>query len=562
VGQLREQLPHVIVSTLDLPAGEDINSIAVSHEPDIFVHLLSERKDFFLSSEKTTPEPLPVAALKVRSPGLDTANPYKLSYSTDHAFYYVQGGISKQLDSMKVTLEVERKDNSHKSRNKLDLYEDKQVDKISREVSEKLLLDKTLLEADLYRLTDLLDGYREKDLIKPVEGSGTGVYPLTLQERSAAEAFLKAPDLIGRLNDQLGMTGIVGEETNRLFLLLIAISYKMPETLHALIQGSSGSGKTRLLKQISDCIPQEKVTKLTRISDKVLYNYPEHYFINRLLCLEDIDGLSEEAEFAFRELQSNGELNSATSIKLDNGQITSGQKTVKGPIASLACTTRGEIYEDNMSRVFLLAIDESSEQTSRIISYQNAKASGQIDSKQEQATKCFIQNIVRCLEVCQVINPYASKLQLPPDAHKIRRLNDLFLSFVKMITLVHQYQRKKDSKGRLITEISDLEVAIDIMFDSIVLKVDELDGSLRQFFEQLKSYLQKVHDTQAPGALFTQREVRHALRISKAQCSRYFTQLLQLEYLVCQNGSNLRKVQYKIDYWDLYKQVRETIKTN
>lgn len=131
-----------------------------------------------------------------------------------------------------------------------------------------------------------------------------------------------------------------------------------------------------------------------------------------------------------------------------------------------------------------------------------------------------------------------------------------------MVTVVHQYQRKKDSKGRLITEISDLETAIDIMFDSIVLKVDELDGSLRQFFEGLKSYLQTTHDTHASNALFTQREIRHALCISKAQCSRYFAQLLQLEYLVCQNGSNLRKVQYKIDYWDLYKQVRETIKAN
>lgn len=562
---LREHLPHIVITTLAVPAGEDINSIALSHEPDILVHLLSERKDFFLSSENKTPEPATVAAEKKPSPGgLDTTNPYKLCYSTEVVSYYVQGGISKQLDSMKVTLVVERKDNSQKSRNKLDLYEDKQVDKLSREVSEKLLLDKSLLDEDLYRLTDLLDDYREKDLIKPGgdTGSVTGVYPLMLQERTAAESFLKAPDLITRLNDLLGQAGIVGEETNRLFLLLIAISYKMPETLHALIQGSSGSGKTRLLKQISDCIPQERVTKLTRVSDKVLYNYPEHYFINRLLCLEDIDGLSEEAEFAFRELQSNGELNSATSIKLDNGQITSGQKTVKGPIASLACTTRGEIYEDNMSRVFLLAVDESGDQTSRIISYQNSKASGQIDNRKEQETKRFIQNLVRSLEVHQVINPYASKLQLPPNAHKIRRLNDLFLNFVKMITVVHQYQRKKDSKGRLITEISDLEAAVDIMFDSIVLKVDELDGSLRQFFEELKCYLQKTHDTHAPNALFTQREIRHALHVSKAQCSRNFAQLLQLEYLVCQNGNNLRKVQYKVDYWDLYKQVRETIKAN
>jgi DNA primase len=559
---LREELPHIIISTLHLPAGEDINSISLSHESGILGHLLSERKDFFLSSEKITPESAMVAAEKGSLPGgLDTTNPYKLSYSTEHAYYYIQGGISKPLDSMKVTLVVERKDNSQKSRNKLDLYEDKQIEKVSREVSEKLLLDKTLLEADLYRLTDLLDGYREKDLIKPgAEGAATGVYPLTLQERTTAETFLKGTDLIKRLNDLLGQAGIVGEDANRLFLLLIAISYKMPETLHALIQGSSGSGKTRLLKQISDCIPQEKVTKLTRVSDKVLYNYPEHYFINRLLCLEDIDGLSEEAEFAFRELQSNGELNSATSIKLENGQITSGQKTVKGPIASLACTTRGEIYEDNMSRVFLLAVDESGDQTSRIINYQNHKASGQIDSKQEQDTKHFIQNVVRCLQVCQVINPYASKLQLPPDAHKIRRLNDLFLNFVKMVTLVHQYQRKKDSKGRLITEISDLETAVAIMFDSIVLKVDELDGSLRQFLEQLKVWLRKEYSENYKTAVFSLREVRQGLRCSKMQVFRCFNDLGRLEYVRQQGGHANRGFTYQIIYWDNYEALRARVK--
>jgi hypothetical protein len=576
---LRQELPHLVITTLALPDGEDINSMAVSHEPDIFVHLLNERKEFFLyspsctsldgahetsfSSEKVTPEPATVAIEKKPLPdGLDATNPHKLCYSREHVSYYVQGGMSKGLDSMKVTLVVERKDNGQKSRNKLDLYEDKQVDKVSREVSEKLLLDKSLLERDLYRLTDLLDEYREKDLIKPGgdNGSVTGVYPLTLQERTAAAAFLKAPDLMGRLNEQLGQTGIVGEETNRLFLLLIALSYKMPETLHALIQGSSGSGKTRLLKQISDCIPQDKVTRLTRVSDKVLYNYPEHYFVNRLLCLEDIDGLSEEAEFAFRELQSNGELNSATSIKLDNGQITSGQKTVKGPIASLACTTRGEIYEDNMSRVFLLAVDESGEQTGRIISYQNSKASGEIDSKKEQDTKRFIQNLVRCLEIYPVINPYANKLQLPPDAHKIRRLNDLFLNFVKMITLVHQYQRKKDSKGRLITEISDLETAVDIMFDSIVLKVDELDGSLRQFLEQLKTWLRKEYSENYKTAVFSLREIRQGLRCSKMQVFRCFNDLVRLEYVRQQGGHANRGFTYQVIYWDNYEALRARVK--
>ncbi|SEB12657.1 Toprim-like, partial [Chitinophaga terrae (ex Kim and Jung 2007)] len=403
--QLRELLPGVSISRLQLPSGEDINSLHVSHEGDVLLHLLATRIPL-ASSETAVPPPISA------SPQLDSSHPQKLVYDTTVVSYCVQGGISKGLDSMKVTLLVAAKASGQKSRSKVDLYEDRQVAKLCKEISERLQVPEDTLQADISQLTDLLDAYREKEL-QPAKAAdkATGVYPLTAQERRAAETFLTSPALMARLNELLGKAGIVGEENNRIFLLLIAISYKMREPLHALIQGSSGSGKTRLLKQISDCIPPEHVTKLTRVSDKVLYNYPEHYFVNRLLCLEDIDGLSEEAEFAFRELQSNGELNSATSIKLDNGQITSGQKTVKGPIASLACTTRGEIYEDNMSRVFLVAVDESAEQTGKILSYQNRRASGEIDGREEQQARQFIQVLVRMLEATEVVNPYASQLQ-------------------------------------------------------------------------------------------------------------------------------------------------------
>jgi energy-coupling factor transporter ATP-binding protein EcfA2 len=556
-----EKLPHVLISTLQLPNGEDINSMGVSHTTDIFPHLLGSRTAFFSSAEPVEKQNVPTsepvtAALPVPSI-LDSSNPYKLSYSGESACYYVQGGVSKQLDSMKVTLVVERKDNGQKSRNKLDLYEDKQVEKLCREVGEKLGLRKDVLEQDLYRLTDLLDQFREREQEQPAAGEETKSYTLSIGERNAAERFLREGKLLDNLNRLLGETGIVGEERNRLFLLLVALSYKMPAPLHALIQGSSGSGKTRLLKQVSDCMPPEKVTRLTRVSDKVLYNYPERYFMNRLLCLEDIDGLSEEAEFAFRELQSNGELNSATSIKLDNGQITSGQKTVRGPIASLACTTHGEIYEDNMSRVFLIAVDESAEQTRRIIGYQNSKAAGETDTRKEQDSKGFIRNLVRCLEPLEVVNPYAGRLQLPEDAHKIRRLHDLFLNFVKMVTLVHQYQRTKDSKGRLVAEISDIEQAISIMFDSIVLKVDELDGSLRQFYEQLKSFIgQRGRDYE-----FTRFEVREATGVGKTQQHHYINKLVELSY-IRQYGHANRGFKYRIAHWDNYSGLRDRIKTH
>ena len=578
---LQATYSHIRITCVQMPTGEDINSLAQTHsEEQIFIDLLAQRNIFSFSTEnknlpsatlfidKTIEKQKTIEIIKqhpthepTTAGRLNTTNPYKLSYTTDRAIYYIQGGLPKTTDNLKIMLVIENPQTNFKARNKIDLYEDKQVERLCKEVAEKLSVRKDLLEADLYRLTDLLENHIQTTLQQNSE-ENKPLQILTVKERQEYEIFAKKPKLIKRLNELLGQTGIVGEDRNRIFLLIIAISHKMQETLHALIQGSSGSGKTRLLKQVSDCMPKENVTKLTRLSDKVLYNFPENYFINRLLCLEDIDGLSEEAEFAFRELQSNGELNSATSIKLDNGQITSGQKTVKGPIASLACTTHGEIYEDNMSRVFLIAVDESMEQTKKIIEYQNKKAAGLIDYKKEQEIKNYLQKFISIIQAKEVINPFAQKIQLPEEAQKIRRLNDLFQSFVKMITILNQYQRKSDERKRLITEIEDIETAVAVMFESIVLKVDELDGSLRQFYEQLKTYLQKQYNGSHKTAEFTLREVRHALKGSKTQVFRYANDLTNLEYIKQCGGYSNRGFTYKIMYWDNYESMREKIKQN
>jgi energy-coupling factor transporter ATP-binding protein EcfA2 len=354
----------------------------------------------------------------------------------------------------------------------------------------------------------------------------------------------------------LGQSGITGEENNRLFLFLIACSYKMPDTLHALIQGSSGSGKTRLLKIICDVMPAEDVIKFTRVTDNSFYNYREDYLANKLLGFEDIDGLKEEAMYAVRELISNEILVSSTTTKTEEGHLVAVERTVRGPVASISCTTKGNVYEDNMSRVFLISVDESVEQTRRIISYQQQTACGQIEHVKEKEQRRFLQNCVRLLKPYEVINPYAHQIKLPEQAHKIRRLNDLYLSFVKQITLLHQYQRQKDNQGRLLSSIEDLQAANKIMFESIVLKVDELDGSLRQFFERLKSHVTGQGNKEQ---WFILRDIRQSLNLSKTQLHRYVNELLELEYLQ-QKGYANRGYQYQITYWDNIEVVKAKIK--
>ena len=575
--QLHELKPKITISRVDTPVGEDVNSLGQSHEPTVFTHLLEQRipyprGSFSFSPEDSTtdvaapnvglPEPVPpessgeekkpagVPVTGMPTTGqaaestaatnqpdtttgsLDTRNPHRLVWESTLARYTILGGLRTELDSLKVSLVIEsssKQSTFQKYRHKLDLYEQRQIEKLAREAGDKLSLRADLLEVDLHTLTDLLESYRESQASnRPDEEANTKIsVPPEVAKRCIA--FLQQPNLLPRLNELIGRAGVVGEEQSRLLLLLIASSYSMPDPLHALIQGSSGSGKTHLLVKISELIPSEVVKRFTRVTESSLYNYGQYELSHQLLCLEDLDGMKEEAQLAFRELQSRGcfpavpvgRMNRAISKPSNESSTADCQFIVYHP---------GEVYEDNMSRCFLVAVMKAPIKPSRLLptTTDGLRAARQ---KQEAQSVQFIQQCLRLLKSYEVVNPYAGQVSLPPQAHKIRRLHSLYQSFVKQITLWHQYQRKQDQQGRLISQKEDLQLASEIMFDSIVLKVDELDGALRQFFERLKQYVRGQASGYEDSYGFTQREVRQALRISKTQMHRYLHSLLQLEYI-------------------------------
>ena len=161
----------------------------------------------------------------------------------------------------------------------------------------------------------------------------------------------------------------------------------------------------------------------------------------------------------------------------------------------------------------------------------------------------------------EVINRYADKIRLPIEAKMLRRLNTHYQCFVKQVTILHQYQREKDEQGRLIAEPQDLQMACDILFDAIMLKVDDLDTSLRQFFDKIKEYIKKLAKGQEASAfVFTQRDVRIALNVSKTQCFRYMEDLELLEYVQKTGGYANRGFKYKIVYLDDMEKIRQRIK--
>lgn len=459
---------------------------------------------------------------------------------------------------MKVSLHFEEQHSKRKHRNKIDLFDRNQLLGFSKLVTELEYLDAIQFESHLVKLTDELEKYRDtKFELKSSETiKNKQINLLPPEKQRKAIEFLSGSNLINRIDELIETSGVVGESSNRKMLFVIASTYKMFNPLHALVQGTSGSGKSHLINSIAGLMPQEDILNMTRVTSKSFYHYKDDELIRKLVLIQDFDGLDEEAQYAFREMQSAGFVSSSTTYKDQFGKLISTVKRVDAQFASMVATTHSEIYFDNMSRSIVVGVDESEEQTLRIIQHQNKKTAGLIDMKQVNEAKELLQDVIRTLKPFEVVNRYADKLQLPVEAKMLRRLNNHYQSFVNQITLLHQFQREVDEQGRLIATPEDLKLACEILFEAIMWKIDELDSSLRQFFEQLKSYL----TAKGPNARFTTREVRLAFNISKTQMFRYMEELRSLEYIQVAGGSSNRGYEYHVTYWDDIEKIRKKVK--
>ena len=445
---------------------------------------------------------------------------------------------------------------------KVDLFDHREVDRTVTTACDRLGLDPAAFARDLDRLTAHLEPYRDERRERRARGLPLDGAPadraraLTPERERAAAALLADPTLVQRLTALLGRAGIVGEERNRTLLLLATSSYKSDRPLHVLIQGSSGSGKTKLLDVVANCLPPEDVRRYTRVTDNALYNQPPDFFRHTVILIEDLDGLGEEALYALRELQSLGIIRVVKSVKDERtGQIAGAEHATRGPVASAACTTRGSVYEDNLSRCLVIRVDESAEQTRRVLNHQDRCASGAVDACDRDAARQLIADAIRLLKPREVVNPYAGAVALPEGLQQVRRLHELYLAFVAQVTWWHQRQRATDARGRLIATPADLRAAAQILFESIVLRADELDGPLRHFYEAVKAHLR------ATGAeTFTQRAVRAALNVSRSRCSAYCAALSSADYLAREYPGNNRRAAYRLADPDDYGALRQRIR--
>ena len=530
----------------------------------MLAELIGGRTAFSFSIE-TAPIPTmpehPKSSLSVKTTSaakLVTANPELLVYDSGELLITVLGGIRMTgLDRMKVTVKVEHKGKSALPvRHHLDLYNHPHTEQLINKIAENFDMATQLATQTIAMLTSELESYRARRMesLQPRAEERVELSPV---ERQAAIQYLKQANLLERTGEDIGRSGIVGEETNRLIAWLVYSSRKLSVPLHLLFLGSSGSGKTWLQERVSELIPPEDKIEITQITENAFYYFRREELRHRLLLIEDLDG-AQASLYPLRELQSKRRISKTVTLKDSKGNLKTITLTVEGPVSVSGCTTREKVYEDNANRCLLLYIDGSKQQDARILDYQTRLAAGEINRDNEQHLRRQLQNVQRVLVPVTVVNPYAKYIELPQQVFKPRRTMTLLLAFIEGVTFYHQYQRplKRDSQGHPYVETTtgDIEAAFSLLKDVLFSKSDELTKASRNFLEGLKVLLQQQGKTS-----FHARDIRQQLRLAPTTLKRYLVELERYGYLKVSRPSRQAKYEYSIADHGEYDQLRSAI---
>ena len=503
---------------------------------------------------------------------IDTTNPESITYQTEELSFTVLGGIKLEgLDRLRVTLKLEVRDRKFKHylnnpdiadlalRQNLDLYNDTQIEKLIRKAADRLEIGSSAIAKAIADITSQLEVYRLEQIEAEANSTAKAASKqLSEVEREEAETFLETPSLMERTGDAIGKSGMIGEEQNRLLMFIIFTSRKLSHPLHIISLGSSGTGKTHLQEKVSELIPDEDKLEITSLSENAFYYFGQKELSHKLILIEDLDG-AMNVLLPLRELQSKKRISKTVTFKDTRGMTKTITLTVEGPVSVAGCTTRERIYEDNANRSFLIYLDESATQDEAIMQAQKMRSAGLADMHAENTIRNLLQNCQRILKAVSIRNPYAPDLQLPKEVFKPRRTNKHYLDFIEAVTFYHQYQRKEcvdESTGEVYIETSleDIAEANKLMKEVLLRKSDGLSGACRNYFEQLKIYLQESEQS-----TFTNRLTGQYFRTPHSTIKRYHLELITAGFIKLTEDKKAKTYWYEVVSSEEYEALKGRI---
>jgi len=301
------------------------------------------------------------------------------------------------------------------------------------------------------------------------------------KKNKEAYKFLKNKTILKQINDALNKV-IVGEDETKMLTFLLMLSKDFPSktgtprwninsdpmSQNMIYSADSSSGKTYIIKKIIMLTGEKNKDyfMISRITKSALNYLVDVNMDKKIIFVEEMQGM-DEATSQLRLWMSEGELTLKTVEKIKNDEgievNASVDKTTIGQPVFITNQAEGIIETQLNNRSWVLGMNTSSEQTAKILDYQDDLNLGDDESNEIELRK--IKDALKQLKPYHFIVPYANWKAMEIPIHDVRSRRDYqkFLTLIKCSAYLHQKQRfiVKDDKDReyIICDFDDYEIA-------------------------------------------------------------------------------------------------------
>jgi hypothetical protein len=311
--------------------------------------------------------------------------------------------------------------------------------------------------------------------------------------RLDAEKLLGDHALFRAIQNDLDALGIAGERDLAATSYLVGTSRQLPKPMSMRVHGPTASGKNFVPETVSECFPPETIIRATQITPQAFFHLEpgslKHKFILAGERSRKEDDDAAEKTRALRELLASGRLSKLICLKGPGGAMVTKLIEQDGPIAYVESTSMARVFEEDANRCLTVFTDERAEQTECIVKKQaqHYGGNGACSGKKFIIERHYA--IQRLIQPCEVAIPYAARLADLLDYKRVelRRGFPQIMSMIQAIALLHQWQRERDSEGRLLATPEDYQLARVLLSKPMeCLLGGGISDSALRFFEHLR----------------------------------------------------------------------------
>jgi DNA primase catalytic core len=439
----------------------------------------------------------------------------------------------------------------------LDLYVARQRSVFTKQAAEELGLKEEVIRRDLGRVLMKLEELQDEQIKKALEPEKKEI-EIGPEERAEALALLRDPRLLERIIEDFALCGVVGEETNKLVGYLGVVSRHLESPLAIIVQSSSAAGKSSLMEAVLAFLPEEQRVQYSAMTGQSLFYMGEQDLKHKVLAIVEEEGV-HSAAYALKLLQSEGVLTIASTGKDPaTGRLLTHQYRVEGPVMIFLTTTAIDLDEEMLNRCLVLSVNEDRAQTQAIHRVQREAQTleGLLQRRDRSTILAVHRNAQRLLKPVFVANPYARELTFLDSQTRTRRDHMKYLTLIRSIALLHQYQRPRkrvEHRGRMVeyieVTVNDIAVANRLAHEVLGRSLDELPPQTRRLLLAIDTMVTAECERQKmvrSDYRFSRRDVREATGWGDTQLKIHLHRLEEMEYLLAHRGGRGQSFVYEL----------------